>query len=264
MPDVVVKSPCRVSFAGGGSDLLRYSKKHGGCVVGMAIQKYICATSNFNGIYIYANGARESGIGGSGAMLVSRIRYENRDMDRTHVMMKAIDEEGIGQQDQVFAAKGGLMKVNFLIGGAIEYHTLPLDTARWLCGHLALVYIGKRETSGHKILKEMSMEYLGQQAELAEECYIAIKERNIFNFAKIVNEGWVLKMKSDSDILSSEITALSNKVYSLGALGFKVCGAGAGGYALVVYHGKLPIGEKILPNFRGVTLYKREAMCYDE
>lgn len=262
--EVVVKAPCRVSFAGGGSDLLRYSKKHGGCVVGMAIQKYVYTTGNFGEIYIYSNGARESGIGGSGAMLVSRIKYENRDMDRTHVMMKAIEEENLGQQDQIFAAKGGLMKINFGTDRGIECHTLPIKDARWLCGHLSLVYIGKRVVAGHTILKEMSTDYLAEQKELAEECYKAIQHRNIFRFAEVVNKGYELKVKSSPHVTSKYVSDVQSVVEHLGAIGFKVCGAGSGGYALIVYNGVCPIGEKLLPHYSGVTLFNRPNLCYDE
>lgn len=41
MPMIVTRTPLRVSFCGGGSDIPSFYKKHGGCVISTAIDKYV-------------------------------------------------------------------------------------------------------------------------------------------------------------------------------------------------------------------------------
>ena len=43
---IISKTPLRISFAGGGSDLPDYYRKHGGAVVSTSIDKYIYVTVN--------------------------------------------------------------------------------------------------------------------------------------------------------------------------------------------------------------------------
>ena len=38
---IITKTPLRVSFAGGGTDLPNYYKKHGGMVISTSIDKFI-------------------------------------------------------------------------------------------------------------------------------------------------------------------------------------------------------------------------------
>ena len=37
---IITKTPFRVSFAGGGSDMANFYEKHGGCVLSTSINKY--------------------------------------------------------------------------------------------------------------------------------------------------------------------------------------------------------------------------------
>ena len=39
---IISKTPCRLSFAGGGSDIASYYREHGGAGLGLAIVKAIC------------------------------------------------------------------------------------------------------------------------------------------------------------------------------------------------------------------------------
>ncbi len=41
---IISKTPCRLSFAGGGSDIASYYREHGGAVVSVAIDKYVYLT----------------------------------------------------------------------------------------------------------------------------------------------------------------------------------------------------------------------------
>ena len=43
---IITRTPLRVSFVGGGSDLPSYYKSHGGCVISMAINKYVYVSLN--------------------------------------------------------------------------------------------------------------------------------------------------------------------------------------------------------------------------
>ncbi len=46
---LVVRSPMRISFAGGGTDLPAYYERHGGCVVSTTISKYAYVIATLNG-----------------------------------------------------------------------------------------------------------------------------------------------------------------------------------------------------------------------
>ena len=41
---IISKTPCRLSFAGGGSDIESYYREHGGAVVSVTIDKYVYLT----------------------------------------------------------------------------------------------------------------------------------------------------------------------------------------------------------------------------
>ncbi len=41
---IISKTPCRLSFAGGGSDIASYYREHGGAVVSVTIDKYVYLT----------------------------------------------------------------------------------------------------------------------------------------------------------------------------------------------------------------------------
>lgn len=46
---LVVRSPMRISFAGGGTDLPAYYEQHGGCVVSTTLNKYVYVIATLNG-----------------------------------------------------------------------------------------------------------------------------------------------------------------------------------------------------------------------
>ncbi len=48
---VIVKTPFRISLAGGGTDVSSYCKKYGGTVIGFSINKYIIVTLRTNSFY---------------------------------------------------------------------------------------------------------------------------------------------------------------------------------------------------------------------
>ena len=47
---IITRTPLRISFAGGGTDISDYYKGHGGAVVSAAIDKYIYITNRYYSI----------------------------------------------------------------------------------------------------------------------------------------------------------------------------------------------------------------------
>ena len=107
---IVSKTPLRISFVGGGTDLPSFYEKHGGAVISTAIDKYVTVKVQENGktgkrenenpivqeclryadvdgvsIEIESDVPPGSGLGGSSALTVGLLnalhRFKNRDMD---------------------------------------------------------------------------------------------------------------------------------------------------------------------------------------
>lgn len=150
-------------------------------------------------------------------------------------------KEAVGAQDQVSAAHGGLNRINFHPGGAIEVKRILSAPSRLaeLQQHLALYFTGFSRIASD-IAQEQLKETPNRQKELntmfqmvgeAEEI-LGNPHRSLDEFGRLLNESWQIKKSLTERISNTKIDEIYEMGRSAGALGGKLLGAGGGGFML--------------------------------
>lgn len=146
----------------------------------------------------------------------------------------------IGKQDQYIAAFGGLRRITFRRSGRVDVERLPLSAnrKRHLSDNLMLFYTNRtRSASG--ILGEQKARIPEKQKmllrlkQLAEETYETLMEGPMDGLGEILDRGWGWKQEMSDRISDVEIDDIYRLAREAGALGGKLCGAGAGGFFML-------------------------------
>jgi len=154
--------------------------------------------------------------------------------------------ENVGVQDQLHAAFGGFNRFD-LTDNRVRISPLQMTgpCQDRLMQSLFLVYTGvKRHAS--KILDEQvtatasgSLDRdLSHLLGLVDDATAVLEGRDpvtmLNDFGAMLHEGWLTKRRLSARISSPEIDALYEQARGSGAIGGKLCGAGAGGFLLAV------------------------------
>lgn len=291
---ILTRTPFRISFFGGGTDYPKWYRKHGGAVIGGAIDKYCYISlrtlppffahrhrivySNVelvndvaeikhpavravlgdmgvtDGLEIHHDGdlPARSGLGSSSAFTVGLLNalyaHQGRMVSKRHLAQEAIRieqeviAENVGSQDQVWAAYGGLNRIDFHADGSID--VTPLIIGReWreaLQDHLVLYFTGfsryATDIAKDKIAnldkRETQLRTLRQMVDEAA----AILDgggRSLEDMGRLLHESWMLKRELSASVSNSAIDDLYESALAHGALGGKLLGAGGGGFLLL-------------------------------
>lgn len=207
-------------------------------------------------ISIQADLPASTGLGSSSAFTVGLVNLvaalQKRSMTRLDLGQAAIHveqvllEENVGVQDQLHAAFGGLNRFDF-VDGRIRITPIQMTASclDHLLASLVLVYTGKtrfaskvlteqvQATREKKIDRELShlLSLVTQAVSVLESMD---PEAMLKDFGAMMDEGWQTKRRLSSGVSNSEIDALYEAALSAGALGGKLCGAGGGGFLLMV------------------------------
>ena len=149
----------------------------------------------------------------------------------------------IGKQDQFAAAFGGLNSITFETSGRVTVHPLwlPDGGIKKLFESTALVWTGVQRPSQSVLSEQKSrvpanVVSLVELTELASDCeqLIAAGHDVSAGIGDILRRGWELKKGLSSNVAAGEIDELARIADDAGAWGSKICGAGAGGFLLVL------------------------------
>lgn len=258
----MAKSPCRISFGGGGTDIEPYCRLYGGCTLAAAIGKYSYAAyfpGNTNhrkpieqatlkhfsvsGSLITSTSIPPmSGLGGSASLCVAGVKAISPSLDKQEIAAHAYDIErrdmGVlgGYQDQIESALGGLLFIEFLGGTEVNIERMAIPDG--LEELLLLVYLGKRNNSVHDIIKDQlarfNKEALDKSKQITVHMKYLLEHQELGEFGKMLNEAWRVKKDFSPFVSSSLIDNFADYALKKGAIGFKLCGAGGGGYGLVM------------------------------
>lgn len=207
-------------------------------------------------ISIQADLPASTGLGSSSAFTVGLVNLvsamQMRSMTRLDLAQAAIHvehvllSEHVGVQDQLHAAFGGLNRFDFVDGRIritpIQMTAPCLDR---LLSSLVLVYTGKtrfaskvlteqvRATKEQKIDRELShlLKLVDQSVDLLEG---DDPESLVRDFGAMMHDGWQTKRKLSSGVSDPKIDTLYEQALAAGAVGGKLCGAGGGGFLLMV------------------------------
>jgi D-glycero-alpha-D-manno-heptose-7-phosphate kinase len=268
---IKASSPCRISLFGGGTDIPTY--KNGGMVLNMGINlrqeleiddvKEIGLMNIIPGkadwkfyeaflpenIWYDANfdGEITGGIGSSASVAVALVgaleRLKGHKIDLNKIAEKAwkIETKKLGlfggKQDQYASAYGGVNLMTF----RNRVHVIQLSPSfiEPVKDSILLFHTGENRKSGKiqegfKKLNKEQVKYLDQMRDLVMPGLRSIQEGNIKEFGRLLTESWELKKKSNSGVSNEKIDKLFEKGKRLGALGWKLLGAGGGGYCIFI------------------------------
>jgi len=291
---VVTRTPLRVSFAGGGTDLPGFYEREYGAVLSTTVDKYLYVTVKRHGelfnegfrlnyssteavgtlAEVKNNIAREclrllqvepplyistvadlpefSGLGSSSSFAVGLLNalhaYRGERPSAAQLAEEASCVEiemlrrPVGKQDHYAAAVGGLNFFCFLPDGkvTVEHQRFPAGSIGTLFNHLLMFWTGIRRDAG-QILEEQQrntvrkLEVLRAMRNHARTLQGLIQ--NGFDplaFGRILDETWQLKRQLAGAITNERIDRWYDLAKSAGAVGGKICGAGGGGFLLLL------------------------------
>jgi D-glycero-alpha-D-manno-heptose-7-phosphate kinase len=230
------------------------------CVLAIAALRYFLDTLScryLSGLTFrtFSDAPVGSGLGASSTMTVAIVHalleYFKISSDPYYLATVAHEIErdflslAGGIQDHFCAAFGGF---NFMEFGPKEHVLInPLRIKREnlleLESSLMLLYTGTSRESAQIIEDQIlrmqdqsksSRTFLDQMVINAEQIKAALLKWNLLEFGKLLNKGWELKKKMSKAISNSSIDSLVELSLQLGAKGVKLCGAGGGGYLLIL------------------------------
>lgn len=175
----------------------------------------------------------KSGLGTSGASSVALIAGINKAQDlnltREEIAEKAFEIENelwiTGRQDVYASAFGGMNIWEF--GNKIKRFEVDRKVAENIKKHLFLYYIGgerKPQISGLTNLDEIK--------NIATEAITCLNNPRLLG--GLLHSSWELKKQSNPNVSNEKIDTIQSEVMKSGAWGFKICGSGGAGYAVIM------------------------------
>lgn len=197
--------------------------------------------------------SRGTGMGSSSTFCVALLhalhafngRYASQSRLAEEACRVEIDicGEPIGKQDQYAAAFGGFNLIRFHPDDTVDVEPLICkpETLSTLQDHMLLLYTGITRSASALLAqqnKDVSanrekIDALKRMVALTTEMRDDLQDNVIDSFGEYLHENWMLKKGLTSGISTSLIDEAYDAARSMGAIGGKILGAGAGGFLLL-------------------------------
>lgn len=152
-------------------------------------------------------------------------------------------EETVGIQDQIWAAYGGLNRIDFLNTGEFDVRPCIVtnDRRQELQSHLLLVFTGLSRLA--PVMAEKKIANLGAREtqlmamrEMVDEAEAILQnsDRPIRDLGALLNQSWQLKRELADGLSTPLIDDIYEAAMNAGASGGKLLGAGGGGFMLFI------------------------------
>jgi D-glycero-alpha-D-manno-heptose-7-phosphate kinase len=195
-----------------------------------------------------------SGLGSSSSFAVALLNALHALKNENASPVQLAEEAGsveigllgspIGKQDQYAAAFGGLNLFDFAMDGSVSIEPINLPTSKInnLLDKSIMIWTGQsrnansilsdqahQASSNHKHLLELTV--------LAQDFKSKLLEKDIdwTTLGPLIKKGWSLKQSFSNKIVTDEVATITDKLDSIGCLGYKLLGAGGGGFVLGVF-----------------------------
>ena len=227
---LIVRSPVRISFGGGGSDLPAYYERFGGAVLSTSIDKYfytILQKRTDGKIQVISSDLRVMETWRD----ISRMELKNSELA---IPLAVIKELGLKISADLFLAS------EIVAGTGLG--SSASDLLRQFESNLMLFFTGVAHNSWSLLHEQeqstrkeagSAVESLHEIRELADHMRRALLKADLRTFGALLHQGWEAKKRISSQISNP----LIDEVYALarenGALGGKIAGAGGGGFLLL-------------------------------
>jgi len=195
-----------------------------------------------------------SGLGSSSSFAVALLNALHALKNENASPVQLAEEAGaveigllgspIGKQDQYAAAFGGLNLFEFAMDGSVSIEPINLSTSRinHLLDKSIMIWTGQsrnansilsdqahRASSNHRNLLELTV--------LAQDFKSKLLEKDIdwTTLGPLIKKGWSLKQSFSNRVVTDEVAIITETLDSIGCLGYKLLGAGGGGFVLGVF-----------------------------
>ena len=151
--------------------------------------------------------------------------------------------EAVGSQDQIWAAYGGLNKIEFQKDGKFSISPIIMGAKNYLSleSSLMLFFTGFSRVAPLIAQKKIDNfrnkeEELNMLSSLASGAASSLQDKNydIKKIGELIHEAWILKRELAEGVTTKEIDEIYKEGLLAGALGGKILGAGGGGFILFV------------------------------
>ena len=214
--------------------------------------KEIMKNYNFSGLDInfIADLPNRAGLGSSSSFTVALIgaleKFKGKKINKKKLAEAACDieikklKDPIGKQDQYISAFGGLCHIIFKKNN-VFVKKINIEKRKIINFEKSISLINTGIfRSANKILRKQS-----QKAKKNEHIYhkirnlvpqflLALKNNDIKKCGNILKENWNLKKKLDDNVYLKKFSFIEKKLNKLGVYGYKLLGAGSGGYYCVI------------------------------
>jgi len=198
-----------------------------------------------------------SGLGSSSSFAVALLNalhaLKNEEASSVQLAEEASSVEigllgsPIGKQDQYAAAFGGLNLFEFATDGSVKIEPINLPTFKVndLLDKSIMIWTG-RSRNANLVLSDqankavLNHEHLIELTTLAQDFKSKLLEKDVdwTTLGPLIKKGWNLKQSFSTKIVTDEVTTITGKLDSLGCVGYKLLGAGGGGFVLGVFGSK--------------------------
>jgi len=214
--------------------------------------KEIMKNYNFSGLDInfIADLPNRAGLGSSSSFTVALIgaleKFKGKKINKKKLAKAACDieikklKDPIGKQDQYISAFGGLCHIIFKKNN-VYVKKINIEKRKILNFEKSISLINTGIfRSANKILRKQSQktkknEHIYHEIKnLVPQFLLALKNNDIKKCGKILKENWNLKKKLDDNVYLKKFSFIEKKLNKLGVYGYKLLGAGSGGYYCVI------------------------------
>jgi len=292
---VIVRTPYRVSFLGGGTDYPEFFENYGGgAVLSTGIDYHCWVSARWlppffphlsrvvyskteevgsnddithpavrgvllhlgiqRGVEIHYDGdlPARSGVGSSSAFVVSlllalRTLRGEAVVSRSNLWREAVLVERevlgetVGLQDQIATALGGVRYIRFPPGGDPEVETLRVRRGRIreLAEYMDLFFTGYQRVASSVAAEqvarvESNVPALKRLRDLVSRGVDLVQGTGpLTGFGDLLRESWELKKSLGPGVSLDEVDIAIERARLAGATGWKILGAGGGGFLLV-------------------------------
>jgi D-glycero-alpha-D-manno-heptose-7-phosphate kinase len=219
-----------------------------------AVRAILGEVKTAHGLEIHHDGdlPARSGLGSSSSFTVGLLNalhaYRGQMTSKRRLAEESIHieqeviRENVGSQDQVWAAYGGLNRIDFNPDGTFDVHPLILshDRREELQSSLILIFTGlsryasdiaKSKIAGldrHEAQLQAMKAMVDQAAEILGDPTRPVRE-----IGDLLHQSWLLKRELSPNVSNATVDALYSAAREAGALGGKLLGAGGGGFLLL-------------------------------
>lgn len=190
-----------------------------------------------------------SGLGSSSSFTVGLLNalyaLKGRHISKAELAREAIRieqdviRENVGSQDQIWAAYGGLNRIDFNLDDtfAVTPVVLPLQRRLELQSSIMMFFTGlsriASEVAGAKIANmDRKKRHIKTMTSMVDESLAVLNDptRPLTEIGELLHEAWMLKRDLTDKVSTPVIDEIYEAGRSAGAVGGKLLGAGGGGF----------------------------------